>query len=90
MQSHTLTLHLKNAGGTAMIRLKVKEVAQQKGISQGKLSRLADVNINTMRKIFRFPTSTVVTTDTLDRIAEVLDVDISELVESVPKEQAEK
>ncbi len=66
-----------------MIRLRVKEVAQQKGIGQGKLARMADIDVKTMQKIFKHPTS-IVTTETLDRIAKALGVDASELIESVP------
>jgi len=68
-----------------MIRLRVKEVAQSKGISQSKLGRMADVDVKTMRRIYREPTSPVTTT-TLDRIAKALDVDVSELLESLPDE----
>lgn len=68
-----------------MVRLRVKEVAQQKGISQGKLSRSADVDIKTLQKIYRNPTS-IVTTETLDRLAKALGVDVRELLESVPDE----
>ncbi|MHB8596166.1 MAG: helix-turn-helix domain-containing protein [Ktedonobacteraceae bacterium] len=66
-----------------MIKLKVKEVAKQKGIGQGKLARMSDIDVKTMQKIFKYPTS-IVTTETLDRIAKALEVDASELIESVP------
>jgi transcriptional regulator with XRE-family HTH domain len=66
-----------------MIRLKVKEVAKAKGISQSKLGRLADVDVKTMRRIYREPT-TAVTTTILDRIATALNVDVSLLLESDP------
>lgn len=68
-----------------MIRLRVKEVAQQKGISQGKLSRNSDVDIKTLQKIYRLPTS-IVTTETLDKLATALGVDARELIESVADE----
>ena len=68
-----------------MIRLKVKEIAEQKGLNQSKLSRLSDVDIKVIRKIFRHPTESV-TTAVLDRIAKTLRVDITELVESIPDE----
>lgn len=68
-----------------MIRLRVKEVAQQKGISQGKLSRSSDVDIKTLQKIYRQPTS-IVTTETLDKLATALGVDVRELLESVSNE----
>lgn len=65
-----------------MIRLRVKEIAQQKGISQRQLSLRSGVDINTVRKIFRYPQS-IVTTETLDKFAGVLGVDASMLIESV-------
>ena len=67
-----------------MIRLKVKEIAEQKGMSQGSLSRLANIDIRTLRKMYRNPTGVVVNTETLDRLAMALKVDVSELLESVP------
>ena len=71
------------------IRLKVREIAQQKGISQAKLSRLADVNISTVQLIYRKPLEANITLHTLDRIAQVLGVDASELIESVGEGQEE-
>lgn len=68
-----------------MTRLKVKEVAKQKGFSQRKLSMRSGVDIRTMQRIWRDPYK-VVTTETLDKIAKILEVDISELVETVPDE----
>jgi transcriptional regulator with XRE-family HTH domain len=66
-----------------MIRLKVKEIAKAKGVSQSRLGRLADVDVKTMRRIYREPTSPVTTT-ILDRIATALNVDASLLLESEP------
>ncbi|HYL44810.1 MAG TPA: helix-turn-helix transcriptional regulator [Ktedonobacteraceae bacterium] len=63
----------------------MKEVAQQKGISQGKLSRSSDVDIKTLQKIYRQPTS-IVTTETLDKLATALGVDVRELLESISNE----
>lgn len=71
------------------VRLRVKEIAQQKGISQGKLSRTADVDIKTLQRIYRHPT-TIVTTETLDKLSKTLGVDVSELVESVHDIPTEK
>jgi DNA-binding Xre family transcriptional regulator len=65
-----------------MIRLKVKEVAASQGISQSKLGRIADVDVKTIRRIYREPLEPVTTT-ILDRIAKALQVDASELIESV-------
>ncbi len=50
-----------------MVRLKVKEIARQKGISMGKLSRASD--------------------PTLEKLAKVLGVSTSELIEDVPDDQ---
>jgi DNA-binding Xre family transcriptional regulator len=67
------------------VKLKVKEIAKEKGISQGKLSRSADVDIKTLQRIYRQPT-TIVTTETLGKLAKALGVDASELIESVPED----
>ena len=68
-----------------MFRLKVREVAESKGVSQRKLFMVSGVDITTIRKVFRNP-QTVVTTETLTRLANVLEVDVSQLIESVPDE----
>ena len=66
-----------------MIRLRVKEIAESKGIGQGKLQRMADMDIKTIRKIFRNP-YTIVTTETLDKLAKALEVSVKDLVEDAP------
>ncbi len=68
------------------VRLKIKEVATQKGISQRQLSLRSGVTIKNIQKIYRRPYS-VVTTETLDKLARVLGVDASELIESVETEE---
>ena len=69
-----------------MIRLKVKEVARRKGISQGKLSRLSDVNLTTIQNIYKNPVEANITLYTLDKLAKALEVDPCELIESIPDE----
>ncbi len=69
-----------------MIRLKVREVAEAKKMSMRKLVKKSGIAYNTLRTIYRDPYRRV-STDTLDRIATALDVDASELIESVPDEQ---
>lgn len=66
-----------------MLRLKVKDYAKEKGYSMGKLSRAADVDLNTMRRMFddRKYSPTV---ETLYKVAKVLGVTIADLVEEVP------
>jgi transcriptional regulator with XRE-family HTH domain len=71
------------------VRLKVKEIAQQKGVSQGRLSRLSDVDIKTIKRIYR-DSMTIVTTETLGKIATALNVDASELIENAPDENQAK
>lgn len=66
-----------------MIRLKVKEVAAQKKISQGKLARLADMDTKTLKRIYRDPTAEI-NMSTLDKLAIALNVDASLLIESDP------
>lgn len=68
-----------------MIRLKVKEIAAEKGLSQRQLSLRSGADINTVRKIFRYPTS-IVTIETLDKLAIILKVDASLLIESIEAE----
>ena len=66
-----------------MIRLRVKEIAREKGISMGKLQRDSDLAYNTVRRIFKDPYY-VTTTETLGKIAKALGVPISDLLEEVP------
>ncbi|MBX5459366.1 MAG: helix-turn-helix transcriptional regulator [Thermogemmatispora sp.] len=72
-----------------MLRLRVKEVAQQKNMSMHRLSLKSEVSYHVIREIFINPYKPV-STYTLDRIAEALDVPITALIEDVPKWQAEE
>jgi DNA-binding Xre family transcriptional regulator len=67
-----------------MIRLRVKEVAQEKGFSQGRLSRVANIDENTLKRIYRDPFA-IITTETLDKLAKALGVPASALIEDVPE-----
>jgi len=69
-----------------MIRLRVKEVAKAKGISQTRLAHLAFLDDTKLRMIYRYPDSEHVnlTLQVLDRIAKALDCDIRDILESVP------
>jgi transcriptional regulator with XRE-family HTH domain len=66
-----------------MFRLKVREIAESKGISQSRLSRLSDVDPKAIRRIYQNPNASL-SLYILDRIAKALQVDVSELIESVP------
>jgi DNA-binding Xre family transcriptional regulator len=63
-----------------MIRLKVREIAEQNQISMTRLSRIADVNYKTIHAIFQDPYRDVAYS-TLIKIARALKVTIAELVE---------
>jgi DNA-binding Xre family transcriptional regulator len=65
-----------------VIRLKVKEIAEAKGITQGKLSRKADIDVKTIRRIYRNPVE-IITTETLDKLATALEVNVCELIEQI-------
>lgn len=69
-----------------MLRLRVKEVAEEKGVSMTKLSHRSEVAFNTIRAIFREPYRTV-NTDTLNRIAKALGVPAITLLEDIPEDQ---
>lgn len=66
-----------------MIRLRIREIAEQKNISMSKLSRTADVNYKTIQGVWRDPYQGI-NTKTLERIAKALGVPASELIEDVP------
>ncbi len=66
-----------------VVRLRVKDVAREKGISMGKLQRDADVAYNTVKRIFKDPFY-VTTTETLGKLAKALGVSPGELIEEVP------
>ena len=65
-----------------MLRLRVKEVAKEKGISMNKLSQRSEVSYNIVKEIYRNPYK-IVTTDTINRLARVLDVPATHLLEDV-------
>ncbi len=71
-----------------MIRLRVKEVAQAKGISQGKLQRRSDMDMKTIRKMYRDP-FVIITTETLWKLAKALEVSSCELIEDMPDDLPE-
>jgi DNA-binding Xre family transcriptional regulator len=65
------------------VRLRVKEVAKEKGISMGKLQRDADVAYNTVKRMFKDPYY-ITTTETLGKLARALGVQPGDLIEEVP------
>ena len=69
-----------------MIKLKVREIADARRINMAKLSRMADVNYNTIRAIYDNPNRDVAVT-TLEKIAKALKVEVTELYEIIPDEE---
>lgn len=65
------------------VRLRVKEVAKEKGISMGKLHRQADVSYKTIKRIYSDPFYAT-TTITLGKLAKVLGVPPGTLIEEAP------
>lgn len=80
--SHLYFTHHEHKG-IYMLRLRVQEVAQEKGVSMSKLSLMADVNYKTSQTIWRNPYHGL-NTITLNKIAQALGVPTSELIEDVP------
>jgi len=64
-----------------MVRLRVKELAEERGISLSKLSRIADVSYKTVQSMWRHPEAGF-NTKTLERIAEALEVNMGDLFEN--------
>jgi transcriptional regulator with XRE-family HTH domain len=69
-----------------MRRLRVKEVAEARGFTQARLHRAADINLKTIQAIWHNPQHDA-SLKTLDKIAKVLGVPVTELIEDVPEEQ---
>ncbi len=66
-----------------MYKLRVKEVAESKHIGIAKLSRIADVSIVSIRRMWRNPDYKP-GLDTLEKVAKALQVKIDDLLEYVP------
>ena len=66
-----------------MRRLRVKELAEQKGMTQSKLMRMADLNMKTVQGLYREPYRLNVAYLTLEKVAKALGVSIDELLEEV-------
>jgi len=68
-----------------MIRLKVREIAEQQGFNMSRLARRADIDLKTLQRIWHDPTKEI-STSTLDKLAKALNVPASELVETIQDE----
>ncbi len=70
------------------IHLKVKELAEARGIKASRLSRMADLNYGTVLALFNEPDRDV-SILTLEKVARALKVDVHDLYEVVPGEEGE-
>ena len=68
-----------------MLRLRLKELLQEKKVSMGKLSRMSDVSYSTIARIVndeRYSPTLII----MERIAKALDVEVADLFEEVDEE----
>ncbi|MFL5661311.1 MAG: helix-turn-helix domain-containing protein [Ktedonobacteraceae bacterium] len=65
-----------------MLRLKVKEIAESKGYNMSTLSRASDISFTTIKRLWTKPYSGA-NIITLNKIANTLNVSISDLTEEV-------
>ncbi|MGI9061191.1 MAG: helix-turn-helix domain-containing protein [Ktedonobacteraceae bacterium] len=79
----------KRGSHAIVIKLKVKEAAKVRGISMGKLSRMSDVDRNTIKRMFDDPNYHP-TVDTLHKVAKALKVTLNDLVEEIPDPENDK
>ena len=62
-----------------MVKIRLKEILEEKKISQGKLSRMSDVSMNTIQMLYHNPNQDVLLS-TLVKIAKALEVNLWDLV----------
>ena len=67
------------------VRLRVREIAEQKGYNISTLSRKADIGLSTVRRLWHDPRRHV-DLFVLERIAKTLEVPVMALIEDVPEE----
>jgi DNA-binding Xre family transcriptional regulator len=68
------------------LRLRIKEVAKERGMSMTKLHIKSEVAYSTVRRLFRDPFAEVTTT-TINRLANALGVPPTELLEDVASDE---
>jgi DNA-binding Xre family transcriptional regulator len=66
------------------VRFKIKEITVARGWSRYKLHQVSGVDERTLRKIWHQDETIDVLSSTLGRIADALEVDVSDLLESDP------
>ncbi len=69
-----------------MLRLRVREEAEKRGLNMAQLARRADIDQRTLRRIYRDPTQEI-STHVLAKLAAALGVAPAELLEVVDDEK---
>ncbi len=69
-----------------MRRLRVRELAEERGMTQSKLMRVSDLNMKTVQGLYREPYRINVAYLTLEKVAKALGVKIDDLFEEVANE----
>jgi DNA-binding Xre family transcriptional regulator len=64
-----------------MVKYRLKEVLKEKGVSQGKLSRMTNVSLSTIQRLSVEGSTYNVSIEVLEKIAKALGVRISDLYE---------
>ena len=64
-----------------MVKYRLKEVLKEKGVSQGKLSRMTNVSLSTIQRLSVEGSTYNVSMEVLEKIAKALGVRISDLYE---------
>ena len=71
-----------------MLRLRIKEVLEERNVSQSRLSRIADVSLNTIQEMTHDPLRDA-KLSTLHRIAKALKLTVLDLYEELPDPELE-
>jgi transcriptional regulator with XRE-family HTH domain len=66
-----------------MIRIRIKEIAEEKDLSMAKIARRADVDFKTVQRLFHDPYRDI-SISTLEKIAKALEVPVINLIEELP------
>lgn len=66
-----------------MVRLRIKEIAEQQGLDRAKLARRADVAYGTVHDVWNNPEDDNITLKKLKQIAAALGVSVRDLLEEV-------
>lgn len=69
-----------------MVRLRIKEIALEKGFNQSSLARETGLGFSTIKRLWKDPYKKT-NTEILEKVAKVLGVPTPSLIEDVPDEE---